>query len=418
MKKLIVIIVILLTIFISSVGLSATEEVSSKELTLEAAFKKAYTAAVKWNKKARLIKATSADSIDRRINETGIEGKRRYWNFTFGVPGEEQVALIRIHDEELEIVDNLHGGVEENQLIEYEEVKLSSKEAFKMSVERVNLKPGVIWAKDYHYILQKQDNEVVLSVIGLDEKGYFSRVSFDARSKGLISAEHKIPFGGGIFKDNRQEVIKNHKGVSGIGLSLSPNAINDKKQIAYYYSDPYSANMKQVIMKSVDGGKEWVEIDFPEDLSRVEFSKNYKYDNVIYFITHNKIFKTTDYGCTFNLVFEDNDNPIISSTSINNKLYVLTQSYLQVSSDYGNSWHNYDVLQGSSEVLVNSQGSIFIVANNNVYKQRDKAWDKLNIEADKPISSVIVINDNIKSLHETRILLIIIANLVSTLYPK
>jgi len=74
---------------------------------------------------------------------------------------------------------------------------------------------------------------------------------------------------------------------------------------------------------------------------------------------------------------------------------VLTQSYLKVSSDYGGSWDNYDVLQGSSEVLVNSQGSVFIVANNNVYQQRDKAWDKLNIEGDEPISSAIVINDNI-----------------------
>ncbi len=313
MRKLIVIIVILTT-FVSRLGISATEEAQSKELTLEAAFKKASTAAAKWNKKARLVKATSADSIDGSINETGIEGKRRYWNFTFGIPGKEQVALIRIHDEELEIVDNLHGGVEEKQLIENKEVKLSSREAFKMSIGLVNLKPGVIWAKGYHYILQKQDNEVVLSVIGLDEKGYFSRVSFDAKSKDLISAEHKIPIGGGIFKDNKEEVIKDHKGVSGIGLSLSPNAINDKKQIAYYYSDPYSANMKQVIMKSVDGGKEWREIDFSEELSRIEFSRSYTYDNVIYFITPNKIFKTTDYGCTFNLVFEDNENPIISST--------------------------------------------------------------------------------------------------------
>ncbi|WP_368652612.1 hypothetical protein AB4Y30_12730 [Ornithinibacillus sp. 4-3] len=60
----------------------------AKSLTLKQAINLANSEALIWHQEARLLDATSVDN-DKKI--AGSNGKRRYWNITFGVPNTRDI---------------------------------------------------------------------------------------------------------------------------------------------------------------------------------------------------------------------------------------------------------------------------------------------------------------------------------------
>ena len=89
----------------------------------------------------------------------------------------------------------------DNQLIKINNISLDSTEALEKAKNYYNLKPGMRWAKGYNFSLIKSQDKIVLSVIGQDEKGYFTKVHFDFNSGKLVLGEHKVPSGGELYKD-------------------------------------------------------------------------------------------------------------------------------------------------------------------------------------------------------------------------
>jgi len=149
-----------------------SEELSS-ELTLNQAINLAYSDALNWNKEAKLIDATS---IDNDEEQTGGDGKRRYWNITFGVPNTNDLFLVNIHDGKInERVDLPNEGeprpesyfVKDLSKINYDTPELLGK-----AKKITNLYPGDVFAKGYNFGITKDPEKdiVLIKIIGWDEE--------------------------------------------------------------------------------------------------------------------------------------------------------------------------------------------------------------------------------------------------------
>lgn len=64
-------------------------------MTLKTAIEIAQEEALKWNKEAKLYYGLS---VDNDKEQTGMDGKRKYWNFKFGIPDRTDLYLITIHN--------------------------------------------------------------------------------------------------------------------------------------------------------------------------------------------------------------------------------------------------------------------------------------------------------------------------------
>ena len=110
MKKT-VFVVLLLLISIGAVekvsvrSLESTEDTfevdEHQELSIKQAIELAYPSALKWNKNAQLLQAINIDLEDKAETSIGSDGKRKYWNISFGVPDTNKYFLVTIHKGEI-----------------------------------------------------------------------------------------------------------------------------------------------------------------------------------------------------------------------------------------------------------------------------------------------------------------------------
>ena len=393
MKKIFMFVSIFLSLIIAVVIVIMTN-ISNNKSTLNETYKLAYKTAYKWNKNARVSTVTS---VDGEVTETGLGGKRKEWTFIFGDSGTNNGLAILMNDNKVYKTKNIMKPFNENNTIPINDILLNSNEALKKSISVYSLKQGEDWAIGYHYELNKTNGIPTLSVIGLDNSGYFTKISFNSKTKKVIEAAHKIPDGGGIFKNNTGMIIENNKPISGNGIIISPNNAADKTIFTYYYKYPYSNKMSLCISKSQDNGISWLPIKVSDNYLNILFSNNYKKDNIMYLTTPNSVFKSTDLCNNKKLIFKDNSNEIISFSNNKNQLAVLTNQKLNLSNDYGLTWTSSNIPEKSIGVFLNSKNEIYIYTDNCVYKKRSSTWDKilLHLPVDQNISDVIIENDKL-----------------------
>ncbi|MEK4411534.1 hypothetical protein MHB59_23515 [Bacillus sp. FSL L8-0642] len=94
MKKIIFVVLFLL-ISIGSVGGATARSIKlaenilevfeHQELSIKQAIDLAYPSALEWNKNAQLLDGVNID-LDKPGKLIGSNGKRKYWNISFGVP--------------------------------------------------------------------------------------------------------------------------------------------------------------------------------------------------------------------------------------------------------------------------------------------------------------------------------------------
>ena len=94
MKKILLIVLLLLISIdtiekVSARSLQSNEDklefVEHQELSIKQAIELAYPSALNWNKNAQLLNAINID-LDKPGKSIGSNGKRKHWNFSFGVP--------------------------------------------------------------------------------------------------------------------------------------------------------------------------------------------------------------------------------------------------------------------------------------------------------------------------------------------
>lgn len=174
MKKICLFIFIILCILLCGChSQTSSSQELSPYLTLNQAINLAQLDALEWNKKAKLIDATS---IDRDTKQTGGDGKRRYWNITFGVPDTNDLFLVNIHDAKInEHAEFLNEGEvrSENYFVkDLSDIKYDSLELLEKAKEITNLYPGDVFAKGYNFGLttDPQKDLILIKIVGWDEK--------------------------------------------------------------------------------------------------------------------------------------------------------------------------------------------------------------------------------------------------------
>ncbi|MBB6454948.1 hypothetical protein HNQ94_003437 [Salirhabdus euzebyi] len=148
-----------------------TREISNTELslTLQEAMEVAQKEALKWNKEARLYLGIS---VDRDETPTGMDGRRKHWNFQFGTPGKKDLYLVSIRDGEVwktKHFPNELDSMPKNYFIsDIEEFKYDTPELLKKGKKITKIYPGDIFAKGYNFGIKKDSEKKIplVMVIG------------------------------------------------------------------------------------------------------------------------------------------------------------------------------------------------------------------------------------------------------------
>jgi len=143
-----------------------------------------------------LYDLNSRDLFDGEFSheDSGINGRRKFWSFTFVEVGTKNHMFIDIENG---TVTNLFQSeefyVEVEGLIQFSEISIDSTNAIKIALDYRNLLPGINWAFGYHFTLAKMNdeygnykNEAVMSVTGFTEEGNFYRVSINLKSMEVV----------------------------------------------------------------------------------------------------------------------------------------------------------------------------------------------------------------------------------------
>ncbi|CAG9623752.1 hypothetical protein [Sutcliffiella rhizosphaerae] len=69
----------------------------NQELSLKQAIDLTYSSALEWDENAQILQAVNID-LDKPRKSIGSNGKRKYWNISFGVPETNKLFLVTIHE--------------------------------------------------------------------------------------------------------------------------------------------------------------------------------------------------------------------------------------------------------------------------------------------------------------------------------
>lgn len=201
MKKLVFIVLLLLiSISMAEKGLARTlkltddtlETVEHQELSIKQAIELAFPSALEWNKNAELLDAISID-LDKPGKSIGSNGKRKYWNISFGVPDTNKFYLVTIYEGKIVQANDLTGEgtspYPQKEFIQLEDIKYDSPELLKQALKMGNIYPGKDWAKGFNFMLKKdtERNINLLLVIGWNsDQTEMTAAGFDASTGEYI----------------------------------------------------------------------------------------------------------------------------------------------------------------------------------------------------------------------------------------
>ncbi|MFJ7979927.1 hypothetical protein ACIQ1D_06410 [Lysinibacillus xylanilyticus] len=178
MKKIVFVVLLLLTpvdvvqiVSAGSLQLDSHEVDEQQELTIKHAIELANPSALKWNKNAQLLQAINID-LNKPRKSIGSNGKRKYWNISFGVPDTNMYFLVTIHEGKIDHTSDLGGDgsslYPKKEFIQMNDMKYDSPELLKKALKMGSIYPGKYWAKGYNFMLIKdtERNVPLLLVIG------------------------------------------------------------------------------------------------------------------------------------------------------------------------------------------------------------------------------------------------------------
>ncbi|MBA4495581.1 hypothetical protein ACFO25_15370 [Paenactinomyces guangxiensis] len=161
------------------------------EITLKEAVTKANAEAKKWNPLASLILITSADAFDPNIKgpTEGKQGKRRMWNLIFGVPGTDQSLLVKIEENKISNVKEIQELVRPGEVVPLDQIAVDSPFLVEQAIQEFGMKPGVHFARGYHFELFSDNHRLFFSVEGLNQRNKRIRVFFNPNNGRYLGME-------------------------------------------------------------------------------------------------------------------------------------------------------------------------------------------------------------------------------------
>jgi hypothetical protein len=348
---------------------------------------------LEWNQNAKLYWLSSVDNPKIKSSISGIDGKRRFWNFEFVNVETNENLIVTIHDEQVVNSIESRTAVIKNKIINMEEVTVDSVDVLKKAKEYFNLQPGENWAEGYHFELNRKNNTTFLTVVGLDTNGYFSRIYFNAIDGKLIYGTHKMPTGGGLSICDNKKPIFFDRNISIEGISSSLNYENDNTIIFWGYLNS-RPDFLPIVKISENNGQTWKDltINNVKTIMKLWFSD---FDNnTIYACTENKIIKSLDKGNKWVDVLKTN-HPIVDISTSNNCIAVLTDENLHISFNKGQTWKLANIPFDEGYIKVNCDGELFMFNNEKNFKKVSNDWINMKTPFEDDLRGIEIVEDTL-----------------------
>ncbi|ABX42500.1 hypothetical protein [Lachnoclostridium phytofermentans] len=362
---------------------------NKKSTTIKEAYNIAYKEVYKKNSQALLVSIGSTDSIlSKEDNNAGKNGERNSWNLFFSVPNSSELWLVTIRDHKIKDFKKTIGpSYDRKDLIDKKEFTLDSKEALKIAKKEFELKPGEVWAIGYHFLISKENGDVLLQVVCRDDKDNFTKIFINAETKKITDAFHKIPIGGGIYSGNTDNVLVDKYNIVGIANIKKSNTL-----YAWGWKMINIIQYKSILLNKSNNDTVWNELSIQEDIKNILPIE----DDDILIVCEQKIYKYNSIELSSIL---ESKNRILNSFFYNDKLYFLTNSELNISSDKGESWKT--ILLPEVKDVINipfdmndDDNSLYVSIDNKIYCYNNVNWVEV-IKTDNMINDFKYIKHSI-----------------------
>ncbi|WP_144512909.1 hypothetical protein [Bacillus sp. FJAT-22090] len=375
----------LLAVFLVFVNLSSRESIASNgETTLKEAIEIGFQRAKEWNVNATL---TSVNSVDETMGGSrGETGKRFVWFVQFMVPDTDEHLIIGISEKKI----TMFRPIKQSQVptIPYDEIKLDSSEILQLAKDKYGLKQGKDWATGYHFTLANIDNTPILTVIGNDQDNRFTRISFNAQNGDVVSASHKLPYGGGLLARRNGSDNLTKKGMAITGVVAGKNNLvvwGDKKPTQF------STTKQPFIEWSHNKGETWTELRANNYVTHAWFDRN----GQLYVATEKEIWAGITSKSKGTKIFSA-DQPIEKvDFSTNNHIAVLSNERLYYTFDQGESWEKAIVPEPFYEVQITDNDDLLaLTKEGRILQKENDGWNELTMpdSKDEPLDMRVINN--------------------------
>ncbi|WP_438310484.1 hypothetical protein [Sporosarcina sp. FA9] len=360
----------LLVVFLLIVNLFGREGIASDgEITLKEAVNIGFQRAKEWNVNATL---TSVNSVDETMGGSrGETGKRFKWTMIFIVPGTDDFVLIGISDKKIIVFRT--GKQSPNPTISYDEIKLDSSDVVQLAKDKYGLKQGKDWATGYNFTLDSIDGAPILDVVGNDRDNRFARISFNAQNGDVVSAIHKLPYGGGLISRRNGTDNLTKKGMAITGVVAGKNNLvvwGDKKPTQF------STTKQPFIEWSHNNGETWTELQTNNYVTHAWFDMN----DQLYAATEKELWAGITSKSKGTKILSLNHRIETMDYSINNNIAVLSNGKVYYTNNQGGSWEQAIAPKPFFLVQISDHGDVVGLTEKRKILQKTKdGWNEITM---------------------------------------
>jgi len=357
---------------------------SDGEITLKEAINIGLQRAKEWNVKATL---TTVNSVDETMGGSrGGTGKRFKWFMNFVVPGTDDYVLIGISEKKITVFRPSKQS--QDPTITHNEIQLDSSDVLQLAKDKYGLNPGKDWATGYHFTLDSIDGLPILTVIGNDRDSRFTRISFNAQNGDVVSAIHKLPYGGGLISKRIgiDNLIK--KGMAITGVVAGNNKLGvwgDKKPTQF------STTKQPFIEWSHNNGETWTELQTNNYVTHAWFDMN----DQLYVATAKELWA--------GITSKSKGTKILSldhmienvDYSISNHIVVISSGSIYYTTNQGESWKQAIVHKPFNVVQISDNGDLVVFTEERKILRKTKdGWNEITMpnSNDIPIDMKVINN--------------------------
>ena len=374
---------VILLVFINLVSHVGAD--SDGEITLKEAVDIGLQRAKEWNENAIL---TSVNSVDETMGGSrGETGKRFKWFLIFIVPSTDDYALIGISEKKITVFRT--SKQTPDSPIPYDEIKLDSSDVLKLAKDKYGLKQGEDWATGFHFTLASINGKPIIDVVGNDRDKRFARISFNAQTGEVVSAVHKLPYGGGL--------IARHKGsdtVTKKGMAITGVVAGKKNLVVWGDKKPtqFSTTKQPFIEWSHNNGATWIKLQTNDYVTHAWFNKK------------DQLYAALEKELWSNITSKSKGMKILSldhrieniDYSINNHIVVLSNGQVYLTMNQGGSWEQAVVPKPFYVIQISNRGDVLgLTEEKEIFQKTNDGWQHLTMpnSDDEPYDMKVIKNN-------------------------
>lgn len=343
---------------------------SDGEITLKEAINIGFERAKEWNANVTL---TSVNTVDETMGGSrGETGKRFKWFVQFMVPGTEDHLIIGISKKKVTVFEPIK-QTNQGSNIPYNKIKLDSSDVLQLAREKYGLQQGKDWATGYHFELDSFDGEPILTVVGNDRKNRFARISFNAENGDVVSAIHKLPYGGGLIsKRNGTENLTKK------GMAITGVVAGNKYLVVWGDKKPtqFSTTKQPFIEWSHNNGETWTELQANHYVTHAWFDIN----DQLYAATEKELWAGITSKSKGTKILSLEHTIEILDYSINNHIAVKLNESIYYTVNQGEKWKQTIVPEPFYVVQISDNGDLVVLTEEwKILQKSNDGWNKITM---------------------------------------